>query len=259
MSPFFSIIIPALNEEKYLPKLLGDLERQTYQDFEVIVVDGGSEDGTIKRCEEFKKRLPKLVILNSDKQSATYQRNFGAGKAKGEWFIFMDADDRLPEFFLDGIKYRVHHKKADIFTTYCDVESDNAGDKLIAQYMNMSVEMSLALEQPMAWGSMIGVTKKGFNKIGGFDENIRVFEDKKFIGEAYEKGLNFEIFKDPKYLFSVRRFKSRGRLKTIQKYLELTMKSFTNTPIDQVKEYPMGGQAFEKDKKKGLVARLLGR
>ncbi len=248
---FFSIIIPALNEEKYLPKLLSDLEKQTYEDFEVIVVDGGSTDETVKLAKGFNDRM-KLQIVVSDKQSAAYQRNLGARYAKGEWILFLDADDRLPEFFLDGVKYRIHHKKPDIFTTYCDVDSKIATDKLIAQYMNTSVEISVALEKPMAWGSMIGVTKKGFKKIGGFDENTRIFEDKEFVGEAYEKGLRFEVFKDPKYIFSIRRFKSKGRIKTFQKYMELSLKAFTNTKIDQEKEYPMGGQAFANKKKKSV-------
>jgi len=257
-NPFFSIIIPALNEEKYLPKLLADLEKQTYQDFEVIVVDGNSEDGTVERVKEFKSRLPKLTILSTDQRNVSLSRNMGAAKAKGEWFIFFDADDRLPDFYLDGLRYRVHHKKkVDLFTTYCDVDSENAADKFIAQYMNTSIEMSIALERPMAWGSMIGISQKGFKKVGGFDEHTKMFEDKKFVGEAYEKGLVFDIFKDPKYFFSIRRFKSRGRMQTIQKYMELTMKSFTNTPIDQEKEYPMGGHVFEKKGKQNIVDKFL--
>jgi glycosyltransferase involved in cell wall biosynthesis len=258
ITPFFSVIIPALNEEKYLPKLLGDLEKQTLKDLEVIVVDGNSEDATVERVKEFKTRLPKLTILSTDQRNVSMSRNLGAKKAKGEWFLFLDADDRLPEFFLDGVKYRIHHKKADLFTTYCDVDSDNAADKLIAQYINTSIEISIALEKPMAWGSMIGISKKGFKKVGGFDEHTKMFEDKKFVGEAYEKGLVFDIFKDPKYIFSIRRFRKQGRIKAIQKYIELTMKSFTNGKIDQEKEYPMGGEAFGRERKKGWMEKLKG-
>lgn len=257
MSPFFSIIIPALNEEKYLPKLLADLEKQTYQDFEVIVVDGNSEDETVKESQKFKSKFKGLTILNTDQRNVSLSRNMGANKAKGEWFLFFDADDRLPDFFLDGLRYRVHRKKkVDLFTTYCDVDSDVAADKLIAQYINTSIEVSIFMERPMAWGSMIGISRKGFKKVGGFDEKTKMFEDKKFVGEAYEKGLVFDIFKDPKYIFSIRRFKSQGRVKAIQKYMELTMKSLTNMPIDQEKEYKMGGDAFKGKGKKGFVAKL---
>ena len=258
ITPFFSIIIPALNEEKHLPKLLGDLEKQTYKDFEVILVDGNSEDETVKRSEEFKKRLPKFTILSTDQRNVSFSRNLGAKKSKGEWFLFFDADDRLPEFFLEGLKYRIHHTKVDLFTTYCTVDSKVAADNLIAQYINTSIEVSIFMDRPMAWGAMIGISKKGFKKVGGFDEHTRIFEDKKFVGEAFEKGLIFDIFKDPKYIFSIRRYKSQGRLKAIQKYMELTVKSLTNTPIDQEKEYKMGGDAFEKKGKMSIVDKFVG-
>jgi glycosyltransferase involved in cell wall biosynthesis len=256
--PFFSIIIPALNEEKYLPKLLADLEKQTYKDFEVIIVDGNSEDETVAESQKFKSKFKKLTILSTDQRNVSFSRNLGAKNAKGEWFLFFDADDRLPDFYLDGLRYRIHHKKVDLFTTYCEVTSKVAADNLIAQYINTSIEVSIFMERPMAWGSMIGISQKGFKKVGGFDEKTKMFEDKKFVGEAYEKGLVFDIFKDPKYIFSIRRFKSQGRVKAIQKYMELTMKSLTNTPIDQEKEYKMGGDAFEKKGKKNIVDKFLG-
>ena len=56
--PFFSIIIPALNEEKYLPLLLSDLAKQTMRDFEVVVVDGKSEVKTVVTAKSFAKSLP---------------------------------------------------------------------------------------------------------------------------------------------------------------------------------------------------------
>jgi len=56
MKPFFSIVIPTLNEEKYLPNLLNDLTKQKEKDFEIIVVDGKSEDRTIDIAIKYKKK-----------------------------------------------------------------------------------------------------------------------------------------------------------------------------------------------------------
>jgi len=58
--PFFSIIIPALNEEKYLPHLLDDLTKQTFRDFEVILVDGNSSDATVAKAN----LLPNLFLTS---------------------------------------------------------------------------------------------------------------------------------------------------------------------------------------------------
>ena len=57
MKPFFSIVIPTLNEEDYLPNLLGDLTKQTKKDFEVIIADGYSKDETKQVVKAFKKKL----------------------------------------------------------------------------------------------------------------------------------------------------------------------------------------------------------
>ena len=82
-NPHFSIVIPCLNEEKYLPKLLTNLEKQTLKDFEVIVVDGQSEDKTLAKATSFNNRL-KIKTLKADKRNVSFQRNLGAKNAKGE-------------------------------------------------------------------------------------------------------------------------------------------------------------------------------
>jgi glycosyltransferase involved in cell wall biosynthesis len=245
MSPFFSIVIPALNEEKYLPKLLGDLVQQTYPDFEVIIVDGKSEDKTVEKVKTFAKKL-NLKIVTSEKRNVSFQRNLGAKNAKTDWIIFMDADNSLPDYFLDGIRYHIAETKCDCFTTYCDPDTDDVADKLLAQTMNVILDASHFLELPNVWGQMIGITKKGFTKVGGFDIVHIPFEDRVFIRTAFKKGLNFQVFKDPKYIFSTRRYQKKGRLKQIQQYLELNLKDETKGVFGKSTKYEMGGHIYSK-------------
>src|SRR3990170_5565992 len=112
-SPFFSIIIPTLNEERYLPHLLEDLSKQTFKDFEAIIVDGHSNDATVAQALKFKGKLPELSILQSKERNVSFQRNLGGEKAEGSWLIFMDADNRVPEYFLEGVKYKIAFTKSD--------------------------------------------------------------------------------------------------------------------------------------------------
>jgi glycosyltransferase involved in cell wall biosynthesis len=245
MSPFFSIIIPALNEEKYLPKLLSDLEKQTYQDFEVIIVDGNSEDETVAESLKFKSKFKNMKLLICNKKNVSMQRNMGAEKAGGKWLIFMDADNRLPDFFLDGIKYRIAESKCDCFTTYCEPDTENARDKFIAQSINVIFDLAQFLEKPSAQGAMIGVTKEGFQKVGGFDPNFIPSEDKIFVRTAVKKRLSFEIFKDPKYIFSMRRYNTVGHLKTIGQYLDVNLQDETKGKSRKVAPYLMGGHVFK--------------
>ena len=75
--PTFSIIIPTLNEEKFLPKLLDSLSRQTNKDFEAVVVDGASRDKTVQAAHQFMRKIPRLTVDIVKKPGLPVQRNRG--------------------------------------------------------------------------------------------------------------------------------------------------------------------------------------
>lgn len=102
--PLFSVIIPALNEEKFLPTLLDSLVRQTKKNFEVIVVDGKSKDQTVKVARLYSKKIAHLQVIVSSKANLPFQRNLGASKAQGDWLVFADADGKFLPYFLIVLK-----------------------------------------------------------------------------------------------------------------------------------------------------------
>ena len=237
----FSIIIPTLNEEHYVPKLLDDLANQEFRDFEVIIVDGRSKDKTVQKTLEFEYKIPNLKILESNKRNVAYQRNLGAKNATGKYILFFDADTRLPAYFLEGVKYKTTLTGAEIFTSWCKVDSDKSADRMIERYMNISNEIGHAVEFPMALGAFIGITKTGFKKTNGFDVNAVPLEDGKFVRTAYAKGLKYALFRDPKFIYSLRRFRAIGKLNSVQKYASLHLKRIAKLPLNQEIQYPMGG------------------
>lgn len=244
--PFFSIVIPCLNEEKSLPLLLKDLTNQTLQDFEVIVVDGHSKDKTVEYANKYKKSLPSLVILPSKIRNVSVQRNMGGEAGKGTYLLFNDADNRLPKHFLEGVKYHIGVKPTDMFTTWCLPDSNRRSDKAIATNLNLLTETGLLLGTPGALGAMIGCRRKIFGKIGGFNPEVAFAEDSEFIRQGHRKGFSFSILREPRYVYSLRRFRKIGTLKLLQKYAVLNLKILTNQKVDQKKEYPMGGGYLEK-------------
>lgn len=211
--PFWSIVIPTLNEEHYLPLLLADLAQQTNDAFEIIHVDGSSEDQTVALAKEYADRLD-IRSLVVKKRNVSYQRNAGAAKARGEWVIFMDADNRLPEYFLDGLKYQIaRHPETDIFTTWVKVsETDGRLNQAIEKSINFSFELFKSIGQEAAFGALIGVQKKVFKKVK-FDEKQKVFEDVFFINKAVDAGFVYQIFHEPRYYYSLRRLRREGTLK----------------------------------------------
>lgn len=245
--PFFSVIIPCLNEEKSLPLLLKDLSNQTLQDFEVIIVDGNSKDKTIEKAKRYKKILPSLKIINSKIRNVSVQRNMGGEEGIGKYLLFNDADNRLPKHFLEGVKYQQGVKPTDMFTTWCLPDSKRRSDKVIATNLNLLTETGLLLGNPGALGAMIGCKRKLFGKIGGFNPEVAFAEDTEFIRQGYRKGYTFSILREPRYVYSLRRFRKIGSLKLLQKYAILHLKIMTDQKIDQKKEYPMGGEYLEAE------------
>src|ERR1051325_6774558 len=114
ITPFFSIVIPTLNEERYLPHLLLDLSRQTFRNFEVTIVDGMSEDQTVFNARQFQNRFERFRVLESDRRNVSHQRNLGAQTARADWLIFFDADNRLPKDFLQKIRILIEEREPDL-------------------------------------------------------------------------------------------------------------------------------------------------
>ena len=113
-----SIIIPTLNEEKFLPKLLESLTVQTVKDFEVIVVDGSSKDKTVELAYTFSSKLPKLTIVVSGRASLPLQRNLGAQKAEGDWLVFIDADSILLPYSVGRIEQYIKDESFNFVISY---------------------------------------------------------------------------------------------------------------------------------------------
>lgn len=96
--PKISVVIPALNEEKYLPTCLESLKRQTFHDFELIVSDGGSNDKTVKIAQKYGAKT--VIVPNSN---VCLARDVGLRKAKGEIIVGADADTFYPKNHLQAV------------------------------------------------------------------------------------------------------------------------------------------------------------
>ena len=90
--PEISIIIPIYNVEKYLSRCLGSVEKQTFKDFEVIMVDDGSTDGSAGIAKEFAKRDERFKFFSRENLGASKTRNFAMEQATGEYISFIASD-----------------------------------------------------------------------------------------------------------------------------------------------------------------------
>lgn len=251
--PQFSIIIPALNEERYLPHLLADLSNQTFRDFEVIVVDGKSDDQTVAKAKLFKSKLPSLTILTSPKRHVCTQRNLGAASAKADILIFSDADNRLPPYFLQGLKYRWEESGADILSTYFEPDVKTPKNITIASAVNLFHELQMSIKPTYLFEGMIIVSLSAFSKIGGFDENIHYAEGKNFIQTAIIQGFKPLIIRDPIYTLSFRRLRKYGTINLAARMAKLEISRLFGSQYYNLQAkslYPLlGGSPFAKSRK----------
>lgn len=102
-NPFFSVVVTVYNVEKYLNELIQSVINQTYQDYELILVDDGSTDASGKICEQY-AGYNKVSIFHTENQGGIEARYYGIRRSKGEYVIVIDADDRMPAQSLQIIK-----------------------------------------------------------------------------------------------------------------------------------------------------------
>lgn len=96
--PFFSIIVPVYNVEHYLGECIDSVISQTYEDYEIILIDDGSTDNSGSICDLYKKRFDnKIKVIHQKNGGLSKARNTGIFYAQGIYIIFLDSDD----YFLD--------------------------------------------------------------------------------------------------------------------------------------------------------------
>lgn len=91
--PLISVIVPVYNVEKYLPRCLDSIERQTYRNLDIVLVDDGSTDQSGVLCDEFALRDTRASVIHQANAGLWAARNSGQRAAKGEFLFFPDADD----------------------------------------------------------------------------------------------------------------------------------------------------------------------
>ena len=245
--PYFSVIIPTLNEEQYLPILLEDLRRQTFGDFEVIVVDGKSRDHTIGKAKEYKEKLSDLTIISSNNQSVSFQRNVGAKKAKADYLVFFDADVQIPRNFLRKIHDTIVKDRYMLLCAYMKPDSGDTKDWLIVTVANIGMEIGNLLDKPWVGGFNIIIHKSVFQQIGGFNVKLAMTEDHDLAQRCLSAGVRMKILHAPRLAMSLRRFRHEGYFTLLRRYTQAHLYYVLRGPIKKALfDYPMGGHVYKK-------------
>lgn len=184
--PQVSAIIPAYNEASYIDRLLDALSRQNFKDFEVIVSDAQSNDGTKEVVNDFKDRL-NIKFIESSPKGPGHGRNVGAKLARGEWLLFLDADDDIedPNFIGTLLTETIKHQW----------RTSSAKMKM-RKFMGLSIlyayqKILARTKKPVASGWCIFTRRSVFEAAGGFNEKIQFGEDYEYVSRVGKHGFGF--------------------------------------------------------------------
>jgi len=252
IKPFFSIIIPTLNEEKFLPNLLNDLRKQKDKNFEVIIVDGGSQDKTKVEAEKFKNTINLSFFQNKDRH-VSLQRNFGAKQAIGSYLVFLDADSRISAAFIKTVFNFINKEKGLIIIPYVSPGEKTIEMNMIFRLSNFLVESSPLIGRPFSLGGNMIVEKNFFQIIDGFSKKVFIGEDHDLIRRAYQWGVKAKFLHKTKVVFNLRRMKKEG-LMIWYKNLVAIANILLRGKIDKkIFEYEMGGHLYKDVRKKHSI------
>lgn len=109
-----SIILPVYNSEKFLEKCIESILKQTYQNFELIIINDGSTDNSKTICEKFATAHKNVKFFNKKNSGVSAARNYGLSKAKGDYICFIDSDDYIEKNYLEILLKTIIENNADI-------------------------------------------------------------------------------------------------------------------------------------------------
>jgi len=181
--PKVSVIVPIYNSELYLDKCIQSIISQTYQDFEIILVNDGSVDASPAICDNYETLYPNIVkVIHQRNQGIAQARNFGLDMAKGEWICFVDNDDWAE---LNMLEVMLHH-----------AESDNIDLHIYGYYREYKNYSTVVQYPDIELAQHIKKNHLYYSELNGFPRTHHVWSAlfrKKFLDD-YEIRFDSDIF-----------------------------------------------------------------
>ena len=180
-----SVIIPLYNKEKTVANTIQTVLGQTFRDFEIVIVDDGSTDGSVGEVEKIDD--PRIRLIRQQNAGVSAARNKGVEEARGEYVAFLDADDewrpdylatqyaltqKYPDCGVFAVNYEFHDEKGEITQTVINHLPFEEVDGELTNYFHVAFT-----SHPPIWTSAVVVKTTLIQSIGGFPEGVRIGED----------------------------------------------------------------------------------
>ncbi len=233
--PKVSVVIPAYNAMAYLPETLESVFRQTFTDFEVLIINDGSSDHIVQWVAQITD--PRVKLISQENQGLPGARNTGIAYARGEYVAFVDADDLWQPTKIER-QVRCLEDKPEVglvytWTALIDEQSNPTG-RVYAFDAEGNVWEQLLVGDPISNGSSCMVRRSCFETVGVFDRSLTSAEDYDMwlrIAARYP----FAVVREPLTLYR-QHFSSvsKNRQRMLQSLRTVIEKAFQSVPLEKL-------------------------
>ena len=214
----FSIIIPVYNVEQYICQCLDSVLNQTYNDYEILLIDDGSFDKSGRICDEYAKKYNNVNVFHRDNGGLSAARNYGVAQAQGEYIWFLDSDDIILE--KDALKLieKSIENSLDIVHFGWKESTDeqgfqNAQEKFNFDFLESKIyngeeyfKSILSKEKLYQWYACMYVFRRDYWIKSNYQFSVgKKFEDVQIIYEVILNAKSIKMLKKALYGYRVRR------------------------------------------------------
>ncbi|MBZ8182199.1 glycosyltransferase [Oscillatoria salina] len=269
--PIISVIVPAFNAEKTIQETINSVINQTFSNFELIIINDGSQDSTLEILESIKD--PRIKIFSYPNAGAAVSRNRGFAKAVGEYIAFLDADDLwTPDKLEAQLSALQATPEAAVAYSWSDCIDETS--KFLRPGGHISINgnayAKLLMVDILENGSNPLIHRQAFIEVGGFDESLQAGQDWDLYLRLAAK-YHFVTVPRSQILYRISANSMSAdvwRLETAS--LQLISRAYSKAPssLQKLKKYSLGNiykyltvKAIEgnPERKKGIAAiRFLG-
>lgn len=173
MVPQLSIILPVYNVEKYLPRCLDSILKQTFKDFELIIINDGSTDNSLEVCEYYRTLDKRITVISQENQGLSFSRNYGISLSSAEYITFVDSDDYIDNIMYESMIHTIKDTDADIVV---------CGHRIVGED-----------------NKIISDQRYDYCELSGLQATLTILDDKKLPSFAWDKVYRRSLFDDIRY------------------------------------------------------------
>jgi len=190
-----TVVVPAYNAAQYLSETIESVLAQTFNDFELLIIDDGSTDNTAEIAHQYSQQDSRVKLFSQQNQGVSVARNMGIQMAQGEFVAFLDSDD---QWLSDKLAVHIEHltSQPELGISFAKVEFMTPDSKPTGQFSNSSLTnispVQLYYENLIITPSNVVIRRVVFEQIGDFDVNLKGNEDAELFLRASCRGWKVE-------------------------------------------------------------------